>query len=364
MISRKLKSKFSYVGYSESGEMARIDILIGKIYVMSVLLLFRNKKYIIPISSQLIQKYELVNRINRVIENKQEESLSAVINKKDSISVRHFPISLSYDNRIINDSDGKNLYSITISLTDSNSILIFPIHNFNEMISFVKEGMIFPGDKSTGLEVIELSHKRGKNYYWKTKCLFCGKETTVSQSNLKINKSCGCLAGKNFNSVKDRFLSHVDKQENIPKELQIRGTLGLDEEPCWLWTRGKDKNGYGKFLADKRGMRSHRYSWEIHNNERLDDPNIFVCHRCDNPACVNPSHLFKGTNLDNMRDMVNKGRDGYCRGEKSDFSRLTESEVLSIRAITGKTQTQIAKEYEISISAINKIVNNKTWKHV
>lgn len=78
-------------------------------------------------------------------------------------------------------------------------------------------------------------------------------------------------------------------------------------DSCWLWIGSRLPTGYGTFRVGKKVKRAHRVSWELHNGPIIDG-SLLVCHTCDNPMCVNPDHLFLGTNLDNMRDRNAKGR--------------------------------------------------------
>ena len=154
--------------------------------------------------------------------------------------------------------------------------------------------------------------------------------------------------------------------KNFWKKVDKKG-----EFECWEWIACKDKNGYGLFGVDKKLYKSHRISWILENGEIPKDDSfnktLYVLHKCDNPGCVNPNHLFLGTNKDNMIDMVKKGRNYISSGEKNGMSKKIEQEVLEIRQkyLTGLyTQKELSEEYSISRAQIQRIVNNKQWKHI
>lgn len=139
-------------------------------------------------------------------------------------------------------------------------------------------------------------------------------------------------------------------------------------EDCWLWTAAKKEFGYGVIgCPDKRGqtLRAHRVSWKIANGEI--PKGLFVLHKCDVPACVNPDHLFLGTRQENTDDMVAKGRQsriGNGKAEDSPNSKLSWEEVREIRArhSTGETLVSIGKTFSMHPTTIAQIVKRKTWK--
>lgn len=122
--------------------------------------------------------------------------------------------------------------------------------------------------------------------------------------------------------------------------------------------------GYGQFKVNNKVQRAHRVSWTIHFGDIPD--RLLICHKCDNPSCVNPSHLFIGTQFDNMKDAVTKGRLNN-KGEKQGCSKLTTEQVLKIRELyaTGNyTQRGLGKLYGMCHGQINQIINRKAWTHV
>lgn len=127
------------------------------------------------------------------------------------------------------------------------------------------------------------------------------------------------------------------------------------------------RNGYGSFShKTSRSARAHRMAWIFAVGPV--PRGAVVCHRCDNPSCVNPAHLFLGSQADNMRDKIAKGR--QLRGEGIGTSRLTEQQVSEIRArhgaynIDGESCRKLAAEFGVSDKAIWHAVKGNTWRHV
>lgn len=123
--------------------------------------------------------------------------------------------------------------------------------------------------------------------------------------------------------------------------------------------------GYGNFSVAGVSISAHRFSWELHHGPI--PAGMFVCHRCDNPPCVRPDHMFLGTNADNNRDMRDKGRaSGGARGEQNHVALLTDEAVrdIRVRIARGETQSSIASVYGVHKSTIGKVSSGKNWGHV
>jgi hypothetical protein len=142
------------------------------------------------------------------------------------------------------------------------------------------------------------------------------------------------------------------------------------ESPCWIWMASGDRKGYGQMRVGIKLLQAHRIAWVIKNGENT---NLCVCHRCDNPACVNPSHLFLGSHKENMRDMAAKKRDGshtkpekLCRGEDHGCTTLTSDQVIAIRSPSSErfSQRQLAKQFNVSQSTIGNILRRYVWRHL
>lgn len=152
----------------------------------------------------------------------------------------------------------------------------------------------------------------------------------------------------------------------LPAQERFRRQYKKGEE-CWEWTGGTDRQFYGRFSAELHGVmhtKAHRYSWALQHGVPIPD-GMVVCHSCDNPRCVNPAHLWLGTQDDNMRDKISKGRHvlNHARGEARPEAKLTESEVRVI-LLDARPYAVIAADYGVHTQTISSIKNRKSWAHV
>lgn len=131
---------------------------------------------------------------------------------------------------------------------------------------------------------------------------------------------------------------------------------------CWIWQGRLTTSGYGQFKADRKNWISSRVAYELTNG--AIPPGLCVCHRCDNPLCVRPDHLWAGTNAENMDDLRRKGR--AARGERNSSAKLTEPEVVEIKRLIseGVGQRILGERFGVGTSTIAHIATNRTWAHV
>jgi|SRR5215469_9274703 len=158
--------------------------------------------------------------------------------------------------------------------------------------------------------------------------------------------------------LEQRFWRKVSRQGKL-----MDSNLG----PCWDWTASKNQDGYGRMYAGPghkpKLVSAHIISWQIHYGSIPSGMN--VCHRCDNPACTRPDHLFLGTRKQNMEDSARKGR--MHIGEASGNTHLTGKQVLEIRklhASEGYSERKLARVYGVTGPTIGSILRRRTWKHI
>lgn len=130
---------------------------------------------------------------------------------------------------------------------------------------------------------------------------------------------------------------------------------------CWLWLGAYDAYGYGKVTSKGKTLKAHRVSWSLFRGDLTD---LLICHSCDNRACVNPSHLFSGTYVDNNADAAAKGR--MAHGEKCSWAKITAAEVIAIRgaAASGESGRQIGRRLGLQQQHVQKIVSREIWRHI
>jgi hypothetical protein len=190
------------------------------------------------------------------------------------------------------------------------------------------------------LVVIErLPENYQRQAMWRSVC-DCGGEAKSTGYNLRAGHtaSCGCLqkersvAAHTFD-LEQRFWSKVNKSDG-----------------CWVWTASRHKRGYGLFHQGRTRIASV-VSWEIANG--TIPSGMLVCHRCDNPPCVRPDHLFLGTVSDNAVDSVQKGRAGL----------LKASDIPEIRSSAEKCRV-LADRFGVHVATIRSVLKRRNWKHV
>lgn len=161
-----------------------------------------------------------------------------------------------------------------------------------------------------------------------------------------------------------------------PQELMERIEKAiLKTEYCWLWQGSVNTSGYGVIGVKGKKRLVHRLIWEESNGQPIPD-GMSICHHCDNPLCVRPSHLFAGTHSDNMRDASRKGRlripkgtpnNLFERGESNPSARLTEDQVRAIRRLYATemyTHSRLSKMFDVSRGTIWRVLKNNNWKHL
>jgi hypothetical protein len=185
----------------------------------------------------------------------------------------------------------------------------------------------------------------------------CGQETPIAKYT----------DYKNFERIKGFPLRYVNGHNRrrylTAEDLFYKNITPGAPNECWEWPLSHHDGGYGRVRHGSIEYRAHRLSYEIHHGPIPDG--LCVCHTCDNRLCVNPAHLFLGTDRDNSDDKVAKNRQG--RGNRMPHAKLNDEAVRQIRNLfaTGNyLQRRLAEIFGVNDATIADVVNRRTWKHI
>ena len=162
------------------------------------------------------------------------------------------------------------------------------------------------------------------------------------------NQTKGSFRGNNQ-------FSNLSPIQRFRQKVEIGG-----ETDCWEWIGAKIERGYGSMKYNGKIQKAHRISYQIYHGPLSSDWDVL--HSCDNPKCVNPFHLKKGTHMDNMMDMISKGRCFLTKGTRNGNSKLDDIKVRYIRIYRRIPTKELSKKFGVACSTINMIKNGTSWK--
>lgn len=166
------------------------------------------------------------------------------------------------------------------------------------------------------------------------------------------------LCHKHYTRLRRTGSPENTKHSQISAVERFWASVVKTEDGCWGWDGHVGTGGYGWFNAEGRHHKASRFSYRLHHQR--DPGHLFVLHRCDNPPCVRPDHLFLGTHRDNMIDMTRKGRGSAVPGERHPAARLSDAECAAMRALAarGWRCKEIAEAYGMSKTHTRNIIHN------
>jgi HNH endonuclease len=159
-----------------------------------------------------------------------------------------------------------------------------------------------------------------------------------------------------------------------PLSPEVRFWLRVQKsETCWLWTGAKVRGRYGQLMVENKLVYAHRFAYELAYGpipQGIGYHGICVCHRCDNPSCVRPDHLFLGTHQENISDRDAKGRQwqgekrsSANRGARNPQAKLSTDKIIEIRK-DQRPLRDVAEHYQVSISTVSMVRTRRRWAHI
>lgn len=205
-------------------------------------------------------------------------------------------------------------------------------------------------------------HWKGKQYTAHRLAWLLTRGATTRGSGGYVRQSCSSVDCVRPDHL---FVGHpsstITMNDLIAKTRKIFRSRDTE---CWEWTAGKIKDGYGHVRYQRDMWLTHRLAWKLTKGSIPEGKRIL--HKCDNPPCINPDHLFIGTDKDNRDDMISKGRQRFPNGTEIGIAKLTDEKVREIRSLhaVGISYSEIGRRYGVSHVAVRLAIIGRTWKHV
>lgn len=191
--------------------------------------------------------------------------------------------------------------------------------------------------------------------FYKSKSQLNDLRSRLNRENFYCSPKCGAKNLELGRTSEVKIYSVGSPIHRFSKRISINLKTG-----CWIWDAHVNLGGYGQLTINKKPYLAHRFSYICFNGAIPEG--MCVCHRCDVRNCVNPDHLFLGTNQDNTNDMLKKSRAGHQTGTFK--IKLTQQKADEIRELRkqGLTLSQIAEKYDINHNTVSGVINNKSWR--
>lgn len=220
------------------------------------------------------------------------------------------------------------------------------------------------GEKHQAKGLCNMHYKRLKEHGSLSKIERPIKVCQVDGCNSKYRSKglCGKHYQRKFHNG-DPLITKTPNRNKSRKWIIENNSIPVTESGCWLWEKATNR-GYGVTYHEGKKQQAHRLSYKEYLGEIPEG--MCVCHKCDVPGCVNPSHLFVGSHKDNAHDKISKGRSNTAKGERTGSSKLSKEDVIDVRfkIKEGHNLMALALLYNVHQASISGIKRRITWKHV